>query len=101
VLRQGVSWHDGSPFSADDVVATMNLLTDPSVNSSALSAFKGIFSHGNIEKVDDHTVTFHLDGRSSTFPTWCRRSTTTRSSCRRTTRSGSSPKARSALVRSS
>ena len=68
VLRQGVSWHDGSPFSADDVVATMNLLTDPSVNSSALSAFKGIFSHGNIEKVDDHTVTFHLDNPFVDFP---------------------------------
>lgn len=68
VLRQGVKWHDGRPFTADDVVYTMNLLTDPSVNSSALSAFKGIFSHGNIEKVDDHTVTFHLDQPFVDFP---------------------------------
>ncbi|WIX77992.1 ABC transporter substrate-binding protein [Amycolatopsis carbonis] len=68
VLRQGVKWHDGKPFTADDVVYTMNLLTDPKVNSSALSAFKGIFSHGNIEKVDDHTVTFHLDQPFVDFP---------------------------------
>jgi peptide/nickel transport system substrate-binding protein len=67
-LRQGVLWHDGKPFTADDVVYTMNLLSDPSVNSSALSAFKGIFSHGNIEKVDDHTVTFHLDTPFVDFP---------------------------------
>lgn len=68
VLRQGVTWHDGSPFTADDVVYTMNLLTDPASNSSALSAFKGIFSKGNVEKVDDHTVTFHLDQPFVDFP---------------------------------
>lgn len=68
VLRKGVKWHDGKAFTADDVVYTMNMLTDPKVNSSALSAFKGIFSHGNIEKVDDHTVTFHLDEPFVDFP---------------------------------
>jgi len=25
-LRQGVTWHDGTPFSRDDVVATMERL---------------------------------------------------------------------------
>jgi peptide/nickel transport system substrate-binding protein len=68
VLRQGVLWHDGKPFTADDVVYTMNLLTDPQSKSSALSAFKGILSHGNVEKVDDHTVTFHLDSPFVDFP---------------------------------
>jgi len=67
-LRQNVLWHDGKPFTADDVVYTMNLLTDPKVNSSALSAFKGILSHGNVEKVDNHTVKFHLDSPFVDFP---------------------------------
>jgi len=68
VLRQNVTWHDGKPFTADDVVYTMDLLTDPAANSSALSAFKGILSKGNIEKIDDHTVAFHLDSPFVDFP---------------------------------
>jgi len=67
-LRQGVKWHSGAAFTADDVVYTMDLLTDPKSNSGALSAFKGILSKGNVEKVDDHTVTFHLDSPFVDFP---------------------------------
>jgi peptide/nickel transport system substrate-binding protein len=67
-LRQGVKWHDGTPFTADDVVATFDRLTDPAVKSAALSAYKGILSKGNTRKVDAHTVTFHLDRGFVDFP---------------------------------
>jgi peptide/nickel transport system substrate-binding protein len=67
-IRQGVTFHDGSPLTVDDVVATFDRLTDPEVNSAALSAFRGILSFGNVERVDDETVTFHLDRGYVDFP---------------------------------
>jgi peptide/nickel transport system substrate-binding protein len=67
-LRQGVTFHDGSPFTADDVVATFERLLNPKSGSSALSALKGILSPGGTVKVDDHTVAFHLDVPFADFP---------------------------------
>ena len=37
-IRQGVKFHDGSPLTADDVVYTYKLQTNPSGSSNALSA---------------------------------------------------------------
>ncbi len=67
-IRQGVKWHDGTPMTVDDVVATFDRLTDPKINSAALSAFQGILSKGNVEKVDEETVVFHLDRGFVDFP---------------------------------
>ena len=67
-IRQGVKWHDGSALTVDDVVATFDRITNPKVNSAALSAFSGILSSGNIEKVDAQTVRFHLDRPYADFP---------------------------------
>jgi len=65
-LRQGVTFQTGQPMTADDVVATFNLLLQP--DSGALSAFKGVLSPGNVAKVDDHTVQFKLDTPTASFP---------------------------------
>ncbi len=52
-LREGVTWHDGSPFTADDVVFTFERA--PNVPNSP-SSF-GIYIKGKtVEKIDDHTV---------------------------------------------
>jgi peptide/nickel transport system substrate-binding protein len=67
-LRPGVLWQDGTPLTADDVVATMDRLTNPKVNSAALSAFAGVLSYQHTEKVDDHTIRFHLDRPFVDFP---------------------------------
>lgn len=67
-LRPGVKFHDGHPFTADDVVATMDRLADPKKGSNALSVFRGVLSPGGTRKVDDHTVEFHLDKPVGKFP---------------------------------
>ncbi len=67
-LRQGVTFHDGHVLTADDVVATMDRLTDPKNGSNALSVLRGVLSVGGTRKVDDHTVAFHLDAPNGNFP---------------------------------
>ena len=58
-LREGVTFHDGSDFNADDVTATFNRIIFPpeGVTSTAQTLFSAI---GGIEKVDDYTVKFTL-----------------------------------------
>jgi peptide/nickel transport system substrate-binding protein len=67
-LRRGVRFNDGSEMTADDVVATFDRLTDKSVASAALSAFAGVLSNGQIERIDAYTVRFHLDRPVASFP---------------------------------
>jgi len=65
-IRQGVKFHDGTPLSADDVVATFNRLLTK--NSQALSSYNGVLSAGGVHKVDDHTIRFDLDAPNGFFP---------------------------------
>ena len=62
-LRSGVTWHDGEPFTADDVVYTFNRSKDPelSIHSSVLA------NVGSIEKIDDLTVKFIMDQPQASF----------------------------------
>jgi peptide/nickel transport system substrate-binding protein len=51
-LKRNVLWHDGKPFTADDVVFTAAYAADP-----ATSAYtKGSYSDVKVTKVDSHTV---------------------------------------------
>jgi peptide/nickel transport system substrate-binding protein len=67
-IRQGVKFHDGSPLTADDVVYTYKLHTNPKGSANALSAFGGVLAPDGVVKKDDHTVEFHLTAPNGNFP---------------------------------
>ena len=58
-LRQGVKFHDGSPFTAKDVKATFDRVLDPEKKLTARGNHAKIKT---VEIVDDHTVRFKTDG---------------------------------------
>ncbi|MGY8636390.1 peptide ABC transporter substrate-binding protein [Bradyrhizobium sp. 14AA] len=51
-LKPGVKWHDGKPFSADDVVFTSEYIIDPATAAVTVATYRDI----TVEKVDDLTV---------------------------------------------
>jgi ABC-type transport system substrate-binding protein len=51
-LKRGVSWHDGEPFTADDVVFTWELLRDPEAAAYTIGTYQPI----KVRKLDSHTV---------------------------------------------
>jgi peptide/nickel transport system substrate-binding protein len=83
-LRQGVKFHDGTPFTADDVVFSYDRATHPGSNiGSPLATVK------EVKKIDDFTVDFVTDGPDPILPLnlpavaimskkWCEEHNTTR-----------------------
>jgi peptide/nickel transport system substrate-binding protein len=67
-IRQGVTFHDGSQLTADDVVATFERLVNPKSNSSALTNFQGVLGPGGTKKTGTYEVTFHLKAPFVDFP---------------------------------
>lgn len=65
-LREGVTFHDGTPATASDVIATYEAILDPDIPASAASVLNMIDS---IEAVDDLTVKFNLKSPFADFPT--------------------------------
>ena len=51
-LKKGVTWHDGKPFTADDVVFTAAYAGDPATSTVTVATYKDV----KVEKVDSHTV---------------------------------------------
>ena len=51
-LKRGVTWHDGKPFTADDVVFTAAYAGDPAAAMVTVATYKDI----TVSKLDSHTV---------------------------------------------
>jgi peptide/nickel transport system substrate-binding protein len=67
-IRQNVKFHNGQALTADDVVYTYQLHTNPKGEANALSAFGGVLTPAGVKKVDDFTVEFHLSAPNGNFP---------------------------------
>jgi peptide/nickel transport system substrate-binding protein len=68
-LRRGVKWHDGKPFSAQDVKCTWDLLMDTATEKLRVNPRKANWR--NLERVStngDYEVTFHLKRPQPAFP---------------------------------
>lgn len=64
-LRNDVLWHDGEPFTAEDVKFTFDSVLDPEVNAQFSGPVSAIDS---VEVVDDETVVFTLQMPFAPFP---------------------------------
>ena len=63
-LKRNVTWHDGKPFTADDVVFTWEFASDPATAATTAGNYKDI---ARIDKVDSHTVKV---GFKNPMPFW-------------------------------
>ncbi|MBI2052319.1 MAG: hypothetical protein HYT38_01395, partial [Candidatus Sungbacteria bacterium] len=55
-LRENLTWPDKKPFTADDVVFTINLIKDPKYQSPLRNNWQGV----RVEKIDDRRLTMKL-----------------------------------------
>ena len=56
-LRRGVTWHDGKPFTADDVVFTFGRVPDVPNSPGGFGGF--LRSIERVEVIDSHTLRIH------------------------------------------
>jgi ABC-type transport system substrate-binding protein len=79
-LREGVKWHDGVPFTADDVVYSLDVYYDPAHRPLSPVRYgrtvKGLLAYNagevdtieGVKKIDDYTVEFTLDTPDAGLP---------------------------------
>jgi peptide/nickel transport system substrate-binding protein len=63
-LKKNVQWHDGKPFTADDVVFNWEYVMDPATAAVTVGQYRDI---AKINKVDSHTVKIMF---KSPMPFW-------------------------------
>jgi peptide/nickel transport system substrate-binding protein len=62
-LKQGVTWHDGQPFTADDCIFNWQYASDPATAATTIGSYQNV----KVTKVDDHSI--RLDFQKPT-PFW-------------------------------
>ena len=62
-LRKNILWHDGKPFTAEDVIFTISIIQNAEYNSPLRFNWEGV----DIEKINDWTVRFKLRNAYAPF----------------------------------
>ena len=55
-IREGVKWHDGTPFTSADIVFSYKTIMNPKVDAPQLRSYYQEIR--DVEAIDDHTVKF-------------------------------------------
>ena len=63
LLRKDIKWHDGKPFTADDVIFAINIIQNPDFRSPLRVNWVGV----ETEKIDDYTIRFKLKNAYAPF----------------------------------
>jgi peptide/nickel transport system substrate-binding protein len=66
-LREGVTFHNGKPFTADDVVYSFNKILDPETAATPQSTLAAVLDPSGMTKVNDHEIEFALKVDYATF----------------------------------
>ncbi|MSU02667.1 ABC transporter substrate-binding protein [Tissierella pigra] len=66
-LKSGIKWHDGEDLNADDVIFTLNSITDEKQNANSRGSFVINGKPVEAKKIDDVTVEFVLPEISVPF----------------------------------
>jgi peptide/nickel transport system substrate-binding protein len=59
-LREGVEFHNGKPFDADDVVFSFQRIFEPDLVAAGLSQFEAVMNPNSVKAVDKRTARFDL-----------------------------------------
>ncbi len=56
ILKDNLKWNDGKPLTSDDIIFTIQQVTDPNLKSPKRPNWEGV----DAEKIDDRTIKFTL-----------------------------------------